>query len=63
MNPVRGSLRHPQVTVAVTLMLFSAGVSRIAPRPRREGTAKITTTLGIVAAFYPWAPPKTSRAR
>ena len=54
MNPVRASLRHPQVTVAVTLMLVAAGVHALLRMPRREDP-KISVPNGIVIALYPGA--------
>jgi multidrug efflux pump subunit AcrB/outer membrane protein TolC len=54
MNPVRSSLRHAQVTAAITLMLVGAGAYALLRMPRREDP-KITVPIGIVAAFYPGA--------
>jgi len=54
MNPVRVSLRHPQVTVAITVMALVAGLYALLRMPRREDP-KITIHTGIVAAFYPGA--------
>ncbi len=54
MNPVRSSLRHPQVTIALTIMLVVSGTYALMRMPRREDP-KIHVPLGIVAAFYPGA--------
>ncbi len=54
MNPVKASLRYPQVTLIVTLMLFGLGLYSLATMPRREDP-KITIRTGIVAAIYPGA--------
>ena len=54
MNPVRGSLRHPSVTLALTLVLFAAGVYSLVKMPRREDP-KITIRIGLVSAVYPGA--------
>ncbi len=54
MNPVRASLRHPQVTIAITVMALVAGLYALLRMPRREDP-KITIHTGIVAAFYPGA--------
>ncbi|MEO8592064.1 MAG: efflux RND transporter permease subunit [Candidatus Solibacter sp.] len=54
MNPVRASLRYPQVTIALTLMLVAGGAYALLRMPRREDP-KIHVREGIVAAFYPGA--------
>ncbi len=54
MNPVRGSLGHPQVTLVVTAVLLISGVYSLLHMPRREDP-KITIHTGIVAAIYPGA--------
>ena len=54
MNPVRGTLRFPQVTIALTIMLVAVGVYALLRMPRREDP-KITVRTGIVAAYYPGA--------
>ena len=36
MNPVRASLRYPQVTIALTIMLVAAGAYALLRMPRRE---------------------------
>ena len=54
MNPVRASLRYPQVTIAITVILFAAGVYALLRMPRREDP-KITIHTGIIAAIYPGA--------
>lgn len=54
MNPVRASLRYPQVTIALTIMLVACGVYALLRMPRREDP-KIHVRIGIVAAFYPGA--------
>src|SRR6202163_3043679 len=54
MNPVRLSLRYPQVTIALTVMLVACGVYALLRMPRREDP-KIHVRTGIVAGFYPGA--------
>lgn len=54
MNPVKASLRYPQVTIALTIMLVASGVYALLRMPRREDP-KIHVREGIVAAFYPGA--------
>ena len=54
MNPVRLSLRYPQVTIALTMMLVACGAYALLRMPRREDP-KIHVRTGIVAAFYPGA--------
>jgi multidrug efflux pump subunit AcrB/outer membrane protein TolC len=54
MNPVRGSLRFPQVTIALTIMLVICGAYALLRMPRREDP-KIHVRTGIVAAYYPGA--------
>ena len=54
MNPVRASLRYPQVIIALTIMLVVCGVYALLRMPRREDP-KIHVRIGIVAAFYPGA--------
>jgi multidrug efflux pump subunit AcrB/outer membrane protein TolC len=54
MNPVRASLRYPQVTIALTIMLVASGVFALLRMPRREDP-KIHVREGIVAAYYPGA--------
>ena len=54
MNPVRESLRYPQVTIALTIMLVAGGMYALFRMPRREDP-KIHVRTGIVAAFYPGA--------
>jgi len=54
MNPVRLSLRYPQVTIALTVMLVASGAYALLRMPRREDP-KIHVRTGIVAAFYPGA--------
>jgi multidrug efflux pump subunit AcrB/outer membrane protein TolC len=57
MNPVRASLRYPQVTLALALMLVASGVNALLHMPRREDP-KIHVRTGIVAARYPGASVK-----
>jgi multidrug efflux pump subunit AcrB/outer membrane protein TolC len=54
MNPVRASLRYPQVTLALAIMLVAAGAYALLRMPRREDP-KIHVRTGIVAAYYPGA--------
>src|ERR1039458_782222 len=54
MNPVRASLRYPQVTLALTHILLVSRVHGLLTLPRREHP-KIHVRTGIVAALYPGA--------
>lgn len=54
MNPVRASLRHPQVVVVLIAMLCAAGIHALVKMPRREDP-KITIRTGLVIATYPGA--------
>ena len=54
MNPVRTSLRYPQVTLVIAAMLFITGLYALVTMPRREDP-KITIRVGIVSAVYPGA--------
>ena len=54
MNPIRTSLRYPQVTLILTAMLFAAGLIALFTMPRREDP-KITIRTGLVTAVYPGA--------
>lgn len=54
MNPVRMSLRYPQVTLILTGMLFVVGLLAFLNMPRREDP-KITIRTGLVIATYPGA--------
>jgi multidrug efflux pump subunit AcrB/outer membrane protein TolC len=54
MNPVRLSLRYPQVTLVLTGMMVIAGLFALFTMPRREDP-KITIRTGLVTAIYPGA--------
>jgi multidrug efflux pump subunit AcrB/outer membrane protein TolC len=54
MNPIRASLRFPQVTLVLTGMLFAVGLIALFTMPRREDP-KITIRTGLVSAIYPGA--------
>jgi len=54
MNPIRFSLRHPQVALVLTAMLLAVGVHALLKMPRREDP-KITIRTGLVIALYPGA--------
>ena len=54
MNPVRASLKYPQVALVLAGMLVAAGLYSLATMPRREDP-KITIHTGIVVAYYPGA--------
>src|ERR1039457_4232822 len=54
MNPIRASLRYPQVTLALTAMLVFAGLFALFTMPRREDP-KITIRSGLVTSIYPGA--------
>jgi multidrug efflux pump subunit AcrB/outer membrane protein TolC len=47
-------LRHPQVTLVLTAILFAAGLYTLFTMPRREDP-KITIRTGLVSAVYPGA--------
>jgi multidrug efflux pump subunit AcrB len=53
-NPVRASLRYPQVTLVIAGILFLTGIYALVTMPRREDP-KITIHTGIVSAVYPGA--------
>jgi multidrug efflux pump subunit AcrB/outer membrane protein TolC len=53
-NPVRASLRYPQVILVIAGMLFITGLYALVTMPRREDP-KITIRVGIVSAVYPGA--------
>ncbi len=54
MNGTPYWLRHPQVTLLCTAMLFAAGVWALLKMPRREDP-KITVRVGVMALLYPGA--------
>lgn len=54
MNPIQASLKYPQVTLTVLLLVFVMGVYSLLTMPRREDP-KITIRTGLVVAFYPGA--------
>ena len=54
MNPIKGSLRYPAVTLSLTLGLLLAGTHAILHMPRMEDPS-VTIRTGIVAALYPGA--------
>lgn len=54
MNPIRASLRFPQVTLVLTAMLVIAGLIALFTMPRREDP-QFTITTGLVSAIYPGA--------
>ncbi|WP_420236134.1 efflux RND transporter permease subunit [Telmatobacter bradus] len=54
MNPIRTSLRYPQVTLVLAGMLFAVGLIALFTMPRREDP-KITIRTGLVSAIYPGA--------
>lgn len=47
-------LRHPQVTLVCTALLFAAGIFSLMTMPRREDP-KITVRIGVMAVMYPGA--------
>lgn len=57
MNPVKGSLRYPQVTLVLTLAATLLGIHALMTMPRREDP-KITIRTGLVIAIYPGASPE-----
>ena len=54
MNPVRLSLRYPQVTLTLIAILVVVGLLAFLNMPRREDP-KITIRTGLVIAMYPGA--------
>lgn len=54
MNFVRSSLKYPQVTISVLVIVFAAGAYSLFTMPRREDP-KITVRQGLVLAFFPGA--------
>jgi multidrug efflux pump subunit AcrB len=54
MNFVKSSLKYPQVTLSVLLLVFAVGVNSLLNMPRREDP-KITVRQGLVLAYYPGA--------
>ena len=54
MNPVKASLRYPQVTFVLTGLACIAGILAVMQMPRREDP-KITIRRGLVLAAYPGA--------
>ena len=55
MNPVRASLRFPQVTIALTIMLVITGAYALMRMPRRLLTATLRDIPGLRAIGIPWA--------
>lgn len=54
MNPVKSSLRHPQVIYILTAFIVLAGLAALREMPRREDP-KVTIRRGLVLAAYPGA--------
>lgn len=54
MNPIRASLKYPQVTLSVVFLVVAVGIYSLLTMPRREDP-KITIRTGLVLAFYPGA--------
>lgn len=54
MNFVKSSLKYPQVTLSVLLLVFATGVYSLLNMPRREDP-KITVRQGLVLAYFPGA--------
>jgi multidrug efflux pump subunit AcrB len=54
MNFVKSSLKYPQVTLSVLLLVFAVGIYSLLNMPRREDP-KITVRQGLVLAYYPGA--------
>lgn len=54
MNFVKSSLKYPQVTLSVLLLVFATGVYSLLNMPRREDP-KITVRQGLVIAYFPGA--------
>jgi multidrug efflux pump subunit AcrB/outer membrane protein TolC len=53
-NPVRGSLRHPQVAYVLSVLVLIVGLHALITMPRREDP-KVTVLMGLVTAYYPGA--------
>lgn len=54
MNPIRASLKTPQVSLAILLIVFAAGIWALLHMPRREDP-KIAVANALVIAQYPGA--------
>ncbi|HLP40598.1 MAG TPA: efflux RND transporter permease subunit, partial [Fibrobacteria bacterium] len=54
MNPIRASLKTPQVSLAILLIVFVAGIWALLHMPRREDP-KVEVTSALVVAMYPGA--------
>ncbi|GAB3787104.1 efflux RND transporter permease subunit [Spirosoma horti] len=54
MNPIKSSLRYPQVTLSVVFLAVAVGIYSLLTMPRREDP-KITIRTGLVVAFFPGA--------
>ena len=54
MNFVKASLKYPQVTLSVLLLVFAVGVNSLFNMPRREDP-RITVRQGLVIAYFPGA--------
>ena len=54
MNPIRASLKRPQVTLSVLAIVFAAGIWALLTMPRREDP-KIEVSESLVVAMYPGA--------
>ncbi len=54
MNPIRASLKTPQVSLAILLIIFAAGIWALLRMPRREDP-KIAIANALVIAQYPGA--------
>src|SRR5512133_293161 len=54
MNPIKGSLRHPSVTLVLTAMAVALGIHALMTMPRTEDPT-VTIRTGLVLAQYPGA--------
>lgn len=54
MNPVRFSLRYPQIAWALTAIVFIAGIQALLQMPRREDP-KVPWRVSLIVAYYPGA--------
>jgi multidrug efflux pump subunit AcrB/outer membrane protein TolC len=54
MNPVRASLRNPQIAYVLSAVVLIVGLHALATMPRREDP-KVTVLMGLVTAHYPGA--------
>ncbi|WP_288426110.1 efflux RND transporter permease subunit [uncultured Spirosoma sp.] len=54
MNPIKSSLKYPQITLSLVFLAVAVGVYSLLTMPRREDP-KITIRTGLVVALFPGA--------